>query len=195
METVFQTAVTNRDETYLDAEARLRSGGAPAAEVLDRNRDHPDPIARLIAHTQLKWMQGRAPDYQAALEYLEWIPKRLAKTPVGTPPPQAVANDLSERFGAGAADFLALRLVKQTDWPRWKRLGVLFHLQQQRSPATTAALIRLAAESGDAEMRRYVSEALKGMEDPDLEAKLAYERERLEAHDRTLPEELKELSR
>lgn len=195
MDTVFQAAAASRGDPYLEAESQLRDGGTAAAEVLQGYREHPEPIARLLATTLLKWVRGQAPEYQAALEYLEYIPKRLAKTPVGAPPPTGVANELGERFGGRAADFLALRLVKETDWPRWKSLGVLLYLQRQTSPITTAALLRFVADSDDAEMRRFGAEAITAIDDPDLAGKLAVERARLEAQRRPLPAELRDLAR
>ena len=128
METVFEKAVMSYGRDYLDAEQTLRDGGPAALSVLQENLQHIDPVARLMVSCLLRWMEGRAPEFQAALDYLDYIPKKLAQTPVGAPRAVGVANDLSERFGAAAVDIVALRLAKDSDWPRWKVLGVVFYL-------------------------------------------------------------------
>ena len=109
----------SKGEIYLNSEKQLRQGGTSAISVLTQNRNHEDPIAQLIAETLIVWIQGNAPEYQAALDYLDYIPKRVAQTPIRVPRPIGVSNDLNERFGNRVADFLALRLVKEEEWPRW----------------------------------------------------------------------------
>lgn len=190
MDTLFQKAIESHGKAYLDAEYLLRQGGSAAINTLYQNRNHPDPIARLMVESLLPWMQGKAPEYQAAFDYLDYIPKRLAETPAMTPPPIGIANALSEYFGYRVANFLALRLVKQNDWPRWRVVGILFYLKEQKLPSTTSALIRFAAETGSDEAMGYAIEAIKAIADTDLKAKLRVERKRLESMHKSFPEEL-----
>lgn len=180
MDTLFQKAIESRGKDYLDAEYLLRQGGSAAVNTLYQNRNHPDPIARLIVESLLLWLQGKASEHQAALDYLDYIPKRLAKTPVGSPPPLGVSNELRDRFGDRVANFLALRLVKQDDWLRWRVISILFYLSEQKLPSTTYALIRFAVETPNEEARNYAIEAIKAIGDKDLKAKLSFERSRLQ---------------
>lgn len=194
MDALLQKAIERYGKNYLDAEYQLRQGGSAAINTLQKNRNHPDPIARLMAECLLLWMQGKAPEYQEVLDYLGYIPKELAKTPVGYPPPIGICNDLSERFASRVADFLALRLVKEKDWPRWRVVGVLFYLEKQQLFSTTSALIRFAAETNSKEARGFAIEAIKAIADPDLKAKLGMGRKRLEEMHQKLPKELTNLA-
>jgi hypothetical protein len=187
MDAIFEKAILSTGREYLAAEQQLMQGGTYAAETLSKNLQHPDPLARLTAKVLLEWMEGKAPEYQAALEYLDYIPKRLAETPAGAPRPIGVANDLNERFGGRVAEFLALRLFKEADWPRWKILGVLFYLKEQHMVSTTEALIRFASDTQNDEWRKIAIEAINAAHDPDLQNKLAAERQRIEPEKRTLP--------
>lgn len=193
MATLFQKAIESRGNDYLDAEFLLRQGNSDAINTLCQNRNHPNPIARLMVESLLLWMEGKTSEYQAALDYLDYIPKRLAKTPVGVPPPIGVSNELSDRFGSRVADFLALRLVKQDDWPRWRVIGILFYLKEQKLPSTTSALIRFAAETENDEARSHAIEAIKAIADEELKVKLQIERSRLEAMHKNWPNELDHL--
>jgi hypothetical protein len=58
----FQKAVEGYGKEYLDAEYQLGHGGAAAIDTLQQNRNHPDPIARLMVECLLAWMQGTAPE-------------------------------------------------------------------------------------------------------------------------------------
>ena len=195
MNEVFSTAIESKGETYLGAEEQLRQGGASAISVLSQNRSHKDPIAQLIAETLMAWIQGNAPEYQAALDYLDYIPKRVASTPIKVPRPIGVANDLNERFDHRAADFLALRLVKEEEWPRWCVIGVLFYLKEQKLSSTTSALLRFVIETRSDEARGYAIEAIQAINDPDLQVKISIEKERLDSLRKSLPSELESLVR
>jgi len=153
MDNIFDNAVYLYGQEYLDAEMNLRNGGQLTLNTLRaKASQHPDPIAILIASCLQKWIQGSVPEFQQALDYLDYIPKRLAQTPAGVPRPIGVANDLNERFSSKVRELLALRLLKESHWPRWKTLGVIYYLKEQASNSTTSALIRFAAETQQTEM-------------------------------------------
>ena len=189
MEALFQNAVKNRGQEYLAAESALRNSPESVA-VLRANLQNADPIARLIATVLLDWKEGRAPEYQQALDFLEALPKRLAKTPVGMPPPTGVAADLAERFGSRIAGLIAVRLVKESPAPHWRVLTYVFYLESQALPETTPALIRFAAESENPKWRSAAIQAISKIRDPHLKDKIAAERARLQAEQKLLPPDL-----
>lgn len=192
---VFDSAVTGYGEDYLKAESALLGGAESAKTVLQMNLNHPDPVARLTADCLLRWMQGKASEYQAVLTYLEDMPKHLAMTPITAPRVEIMAYELSEQFGTRVADFLSLRLLKGTDWPNWKIFGVLVYLQEQAQPSTTIPLMRFAAESTDSRRRAIAITAIHAIDDPDIKAKLVAERQHAKQQGKTLPSELEALHR
>jgi hypothetical protein len=190
MDAWFQKAVGSHGKDYLDAEYHLRKGGAAALDTLQQNRDHPDPVARLMVECLLAWMQGTAREYQKALDYLDRLPQELAGTCAPFPSADGVAGSLSEWFGSRVADFLALRLAKEIDWPRWRVVGILLYLEEQKLPSTTSAVIRFASETHSNEGRECAIDILRAIADPELKQKLAIERKRLDDLDKKLPKDL-----
>lgn len=181
MQAIFDAAVQSHGQAYLDADRKLRAGGIPAEMVLRNNLHHADPVARMLARTTLDWVEGSAKDYQDTLDYLDYLPNRLARTPITVPPPSGVAAYLTLHFEGRVADFLSVRLVKGTDWEYWRVAGVLFYLKEQARPSTTEPLLRFAVETKDDELRGWAIEAITASNDPDLKAKLDVERRRTQA--------------
>lgn len=194
MDALFESAVASFGQTYLDVDRRLRESGVLAEPTLRRNLINPDPMVRLLARTTLDWLEGSAQDYQAVLDYLEDVPKRVARTPAGTPSPLGVASHLSFQYSARAVDFLAARLVKGTDWPHWKVVAVLSYLEEQARPSATEALLRFAADTTDDEWRGFAIEAIEATRDPDIKAKVAFERQAQAARGKQLPPALEALA-
>lgn len=195
MDAVFATAVREHGPDYLDAERQLLDGGPAAQAVLRGYLDHSDPIGRMIARQLLDRMEGRAPDVAPALAYLDGLPARIERTPLPAPPPSGVAIYLSEHFQARVADFLALRLVKETQAPHWRVLGILLYLRQQALPSTSTALVRFAADTRDETRREAAVAAIQAIDDPALQAKLLAERERAQQRGDELPHALSSLIR
>lgn len=193
MDAVVAQAAASSGQAYLGLEEQLRAGGREATDALRLRLTDPDPVNQLMARVLLAWMEGRAPECPEALEYLEALERRLAKTPVGSPPPVGVAAELDDRFGPRAAECLALRLVKELDWPHWRVMGVLFYLRDQRVPETTSALVRFVALTAEDGWRKAAVEAIQAIQDPELGRKLALERQRLAAVGKSLPAALEEL--
>lgn len=194
MDRIFDKAMSSYDQVYINAEETLLNGGQAAVITLQKQVQSPDPIACLIAKTLLKRIQNQAPEQQKALDYLEHIPKRLAKTPRGKPSPQGVANDLNENFGDLVLDILSLRLVKQTEWPAWQTKGVLFYLRDNNKASTFSALIRFAAETKNKEWQELVINILKTGNDKNLKEKLTFERKRIENMKKKFPDILDSLN-
>lgn len=190
MDQIFQQAVVEYGPRYLQAEDQLRHGGTAAVDVVRRNLAHTDPIARLIAKCVLDWLEGRGQPYQAALDYLDRLPERMAQTAARVPSPTGVAGYLNLHFGSQVADVLAMRLVKGSDWPHWRVAGVLFHLRDQKVFSTTSAIIRFAAETTNDAWMDLALEALTAIADPELAEKVAAERQRLAVLNKPMPPRL-----
>lgn len=190
MDAVFAAAVRDSGSDYLDAERQLLDGGPAALAVLRGHLDHSDPIGRMITRQLLDRMEGRASDIEPALAYLDGLPARIERTPLPAPPPSGVATYLGEHFQARVADFLALRLVKETQAPHWRVMAVLLYLRQQALPSTTTALVRFAADTRNEEWRETAVSAIRAIGDPALQPKLLAEGERLQRRGRELPHAL-----
>jgi hypothetical protein len=190
METLFEKASASRGLEYLRQEMELRQQGQAAEAVLRDSLQRRDPIDRLLAQVLLNWTGAQGADYQAALDYLDYLPARLARTPITSPSPSGIAAYLRLHFESRVADLLALRLVKGSDWPRWRMMGVLFYLEERKLPATTEALIRFAEEARDPEWASKAVQVIRAVEDPELRAKIAAERKRAEAVGRPFPSAL-----
>ena len=194
MDEIFRRAVQQAGQDYVDAERELLQGGAAAVVTLRAQlTGNRDPLARLVAECVLDQIEGRKPEYAEAMAYIDGLPLKLARTPITSPSPTGIASYLTKHYGDRVAPYLALRLVKGTDWPRWKVNGVLFYLRDQRVPATSFPLLRFAVETGVDEWRGTAVEALRNIEDPGLRAKIEAERQRLQRERRTLPEPIAEL--
>ena len=194
MDPLLEKAVVSVGPEYLEAEEALRKR-PPAATAMMRDQADVDPVARVIVDVVSSWQGPRAADYQQVLDFLEDLPYRLARTPVPTPSPTGVAGSLSDSFGPHVADLLALRLLKMPDWPRWQQMAVLFFLQEQKLPSLTAVLIRMVVETKDAEQASLAMRVISATDDPQLNVKIAAERERLEKLKRALPAALSALER
>ena len=193
IDVVFEKALSSYGKDYLEAEQKLRDGGEQAITVLRKNLQHADPVAQLIAKTLLNWIEGKAPENQKALDYLEYYPNRIARTPITEPSPTGIARYFNIEFGSKVNDILAVRLVKGTDWPHWKVSSVLFYLKEQKLSSTTSALIRFAAETNVQKWRGYAIEAIKATKDPDLRKKVRFEQKRMKESKMEFPKELQDL--
>jgi hypothetical protein len=194
MDTMIQNAAKSRGQTYLNIERELTRDNPVTVHGLQRYRNHPDPVIRLMVGCLLSWISGNAPEFQSALDYLEEAPKRVARTPARFPSPGSVAYVLNERFGSRAADFLALRLAKELNWPRWRVLGILRYLKEQKLASTTSALLRFSMETDSEEARGYAIGAIQAIADPELEAKVQIERQRVEEKHQALVTVLENLT-
>ena len=107
---------------------------------------------------------------------------RLSRTPITVPWPDGVGAYLTQHFEGRVADFLAVRLVKGTDWEEWRVAGVLYYyLKEQARPSTTEPVLRFAVETKNDEWRGWAIETIQASRDPDLKNKLDVERRRTQA--------------
>ena len=174
----------------MEAERELRDAGAQAEPTLRANRLNPDPMAALLAQVLLNWAGAKRPDYDAALEYLDTLPARIAPTPITKPPPGGVASYIEQEFEDRVADMLALRLLKEPDWPRWRVIGVLLYLKDHPDKSTAGTILRYAAETENDEYREFAVDALKPSRGADLDVLIDAERQRVENMGKVFPNEL-----
>jgi hypothetical protein len=190
---IFDRAVTDSGKPYLDAEAQLVSAGAAATGTLNANLGNPDVVARLVSRTLLAWIGGKGTQFRAALDYLESLPRHLARTPIGNPSPVGVVSYLDLHFGAELVDLLALRLLKEPDWPDWKRNSALLYLRNHPSASLTEPLIRFVSLTTKAQAADLAVEAISAANDKDLQAKLRAEDVWLRTQKGALPPKLRAL--
>ena len=188
----FNQALVAQGVQYLALESKLRDEIAPdpqkAAQSL-ANLVKAEPIAQLMATVLLGWVGQDKGDSIEALDYLDKIGPKLKRSAVGHPRPAGVAGRLADSYSDRVANLLALRLVKQEDWPHWRVEGVLQYLQECKKATTTSALLRFAMEAKDEEWRRDAIETVKSIGDPDLAAKLTFEKARQRTLGKPIPDE------
>ena len=190
MEEVFRTAITSVGEDYLEAEQALRAGGADALMAMQQGLGDGDPIAPLLVQVLTRWIEQNPPEYQAALDYLDFLPQKLARTPIPKPSPSGVAAYLTKHFAGNVTDVLALRLIKAIEWPHWRVAGVLLYFQEHKDPQITAALIRFAGQASDRDWRNLAIETIRATSDPNIGDKLASERQFYHARHEAYPAHL-----
>lgn len=194
MEGHFASAAVSTGTSYLGHEVALRLGGQPAIDVLGRHLKDSDPIVRLLARVLLPWARGRKAEYDLALAHLDNLPTYLASTPAGQPRPSMVRTYLTEEHGPRLAELIALRLVKEASPRKWRVLGFVLYLGDQRVHSTSEALIRFAAETQDETWRSFAVKALASYGDPNLPRKIRAEANQARAAGRDLPSDLKALA-
>jgi hypothetical protein len=188
----FNQALAAQGVQYLALENKLRDEIVPDPQKAAQELAHlanNEPIAQLMATVLLGWVGKDKSDFFEALDYLEKIGPKMSRSAIGYPPPLGVADRLAALFRDRVAELLALRLVKQEDWPHWRIEGVLQYLQECKKATTTSALLRFAMEAKDDEWRSDAIAAVKAIGDPDLAAKLTYEKARQRTFGRPIPDE------
>ena len=193
----FERALEATGPDYLRDALDLRQAAplAPAlnARLLQASADG-EPIARLLARVVLDWSSPKRADFEAALDYLDGLPGKLARTAMGKPSPTGTESYLTLHFGDRVADLLALRLIKQDAWPEWKVRAVVFYLTTHRRPSATVALIRFAIETPDGESRELAVAGIHAVGDPALRVLLADELARARRLRRPVPNEVRALA-
>lgn len=154
-----------------------------------------DPVAQLVVTAARNWNGELGADYAGALEYLDNIERWVKGTAVGTPPPEAVATYLERHYANRVAGLMALRLLKQPEWPRWKITGVLLYLRKEGSGEGLPALLRFVHATPSAEYRKMALEAIMAARDASLDDKIAAEKAALEAKGEAAPAVLVELEK
>lgn len=155
------TVITVKGNEYLERERALLAQRTDAVTALQQRAQDVDPVARFIVKTLLDWIEGRAPDNEAALQYLDAAEKRYARTPVGNPPPIGVARYLIEHYAGRVTHILTLRLLKDESWPQWRIMAVLFYLQQYPDKELLAAVTHFAATTKESEWRNEAANTIQ----------------------------------
>jgi hypothetical protein len=125
---IFDKALNAYGADYLAAEKELRAGGTSTASSLQQIAADTTqtPLARFVAGTIAAWIDGKGSNYEVAMSGLDGLAARAAKTPSGTPAADVAAGRL--KHYDDIANFVALRLLKETDWPQWKVLAAVVYL-------------------------------------------------------------------
>jgi hypothetical protein len=195
MDDLFERAAAGSGAEYVEAERQLRrrlaSGLADAEASVRQGQQSPDPVVRLLAEVVLGAHDpGMAQDHANLEKLFVNLPAHAARTPLGDPVPSAFASLLKRGYGNRATKFLALRLVKEPDWPSWQAVGALLYLQEQKDAAVTAAILRYATLTPAPDRRDLAVKALAGSGDPALASKVADARRWAQARKIPLPPEV-----
>lgn len=161
MHAIVAQAITAKGGDYLQSEHALLAQRADAAVALRQRLQDTDPIARFVVKTLLDWVEGRAPDNEAALQFLDATEKRLAKTAAGSPAPTGVASYLAEHYAGRVAPVLTLRLIKDESWTQWRVGAALFYVQQYPDKELLAAIKYFAATTNEREWRHEAANTIK----------------------------------
>ena len=142
---LFDRAKHVSGKEYLTVEQELRDRGAEAVRFLrERQSDDPDPFARFMARIIADWIDGKGEDYAPAMERLAETELRAKETEQGVPRADAAEDLLTQSFQDRLTGFVALRLVKETQWLPWKVEAAVLYLKRHKDPSTLPALIRYA---------------------------------------------------
>jgi hypothetical protein len=182
---------------YLRGELDLRQAAPLDPALSQRLRQvsaRGEPIARLLAQVVLDWGGPKRADFDAALEYLDRLPAKLARTAMGKPSPTGTESYLTLHFADRVAELLALRLIKEDAWPPWKARAVIFYVTAHRRPSTTTALIRFAIETPDAESRDLAIAGVRAIGDPTQATQVAAEIARAQRLHGPVPPEVRALA-
>jgi hypothetical protein len=182
---------------YLRGELDLRQAAPLDPALNQRLRQvsaHGEPIARLLAQVVLDWGGPKRADFNAALDYLDRLPGKLARTAMGKPSPTGTESYLTLHFADRVAELLALRLIKEDAWPPWKARAVIFYVTAHRPPSTTTALIRFAIETPDTESRGLAIAGVRAIDDPTRATQVAAEIARAQRLQRPVPPDVRALA-
>jgi hypothetical protein len=195
MDNVFERALAATGPEYVELERQLRrlvaAGTSEALAAIAAGRRHPDPIAPLLAEVVGAARGESGQDYDNLEKLMVNFPARVARTPLGEPEPDMFRQAVTRAYGGRATKFLALRLVKQPEWPDWLVLGVLLYLQEHPDPATTAAVLRFAIVTPSLDQRRAAVATLGAIADPAMGPKVVEAQRWAEAAKLPFPPELR----
>jgi hypothetical protein len=107
-----------------DDEARANETTDASDQIINTPNDEPD-----IAALQIR----RSGAYE--------------RTQIPYPRPDVLASDLDYEHGARVVPYLAVRLMKEPEWPDWKVAAVLQYLAMEKDEKALPALVRFAAEN------------------------------------------------
>jgi len=143
---LFKTAVTSYGKNYLDAEQALRAGGTATATELQKIQADTSqtPLTRFIAGTIADWANGKGGSFDAALKTLANVQTRASKTPRNVPLADTAAAKL--QLFDDIENFLALRMLKEIDWPAWQVMAAIVYLGYWGTSSVIPALYQFQAD-------------------------------------------------
>ena len=191
MENLIDRLLTASNDEYLDQEMKLRQGGAEAVLQLKARLNDNDVFIRTYARTMINWIEGRSPNNDAALTYLDQLPEKIAKTPRKTPSPIGTASYLSLHFQASVADILAVHLIKRPNLPYWRTAAILYYLEAQKTHEINGILLRFISDTPNDDFRDFTLKIIDAIKDPQLDLKILQEEKRLKSLNLSLPDSLK----
>lgn len=161
-------------QAYLDAEQQLIAAGASALPFLQQQLEAAVGLGRDVTQVVMERI-GANPVFEACLDYLEKAQHRAAHTPMGSPPPEAVASYLVQHFADQVATLLGVYLVKLGPvWPEWKTLAVILYLGRLTGAAAADPLIRLLASAPREHIRNLAVQSLVAVGDAGVLAKIEH---------------------
>jgi len=178
-------------QEYIKKETQLRQGGNHAISALKARLSDKDAFTRFYANTLINWMEGRSPNNDKALGYLDNLPAKLAKTPITSPSPSGAAAYLSLHYQSSVADILTIHLIKLPDLPPWRTASILLYLEEQKLKEVTDLLLRFISETKNDDYVDVVLSTIDATNDPLLGAKILQEEIRLKSLNLRLPLSLK----
>jgi hypothetical protein len=146
---------------HVAAERRLRAMGPDTALALQSaNVDEADPVVPLMKSVLSTLQSEQGAELDAAMAHIDRQAERYEGTQVPHPRPDVVASDLDYEHGVRAAPYLAVRLMKEPEWPAWKKAAVLQYLAMEKQESVLPALVRFAAENNNPGHERMIAHAL-----------------------------------
>jgi hypothetical protein len=172
LEPSYQTAIDSEGQPFLDAERDLVAQGPSAVAFLQEKQKSATNFTKLITQALLERAAGN-PAFEAALTYFKEVEQRAAETPLGVPPPEAVAEYLFRHFGDAASLLLGVYLAKLGNtWPDWTKLGVIVYLGKLPSRVASEPLLQFITSTFDDHARNIAVQSLVGVGGVDALAKL-----------------------
>jgi len=148
---------------YLEAEKEIVAAGAQLHPTIRAEAARRGPLDLAIAEMLLGW-ETEGAKWRACLERLDALGKKYAKSVIGHPIPEHVAEVLTGEFASSCVPLLSVRLLKEgANWPFWKAAGVLLHLRDVRDPRSTEPLLRFFLSAPEPRLTRIAAEALHAL--------------------------------
>ena len=163
---------------HVAAERRLREAGPSEGPALRAAEiDETDPVVPLMKSVLSTLQSEQGDELDAAMSHMDRQAERYEGTQALHPRPDVLASDLDYEHGARAVPYLAVRLMKEPEWPDWKVAAVLQYLAMEKEEKALPALVRFAAENKNPGHQRMIAKTLEAFDASAL-AKARREEER-----------------
>jgi len=184
---IVRVALDSSGQDYLEAEKAIAAAGARLHPAIRAETAGRSPLELAIADMLQGW-ESQGARWRQCLEKIDALGKESAKSVIGYPVPEQVAEVVLEEFANSCVPLLSVRLLKEgANWRFWKAAGVLLYLRDARDPRATEPLVRFFHSASEPRLRRLAAEALQAVAGP---ARIEEELKNLE----TLTEALRAVS-